>query len=193
MTSTSLMTRAPSEGAAFTDKGSGAGKRRYRAQDGGDDDLGVVEPVPTLTLVFEAIRDLHNAGTEPTRERIVQMTGLTGTTVDDRIKRLRREGMISQEKARYEPVHQHAPARPSSFTVLDDGMGKLEVGDQLMTLVPQEIRTVAMQLQGWALQSAVGQQLAELRAELVRMAEINRKLQRAVSSKHPGADNGSLF
>ncbi|WKL15478.1 hypothetical protein QYQ99_24560 [Comamonas testosteroni] len=42
--------------------------------------------------VFEAIRPINDAGGEPTRERIVAMTGLKPTTVDDRIKVLRGEG-----------------------------------------------------------------------------------------------------
>jgi hypothetical protein len=55
-------------------------------------DLGATEEAPTLMQVFEAIRPINDAGGEPTRERIVAMTGLKYTTVDDRIKVLRGEG-----------------------------------------------------------------------------------------------------
>ena len=55
-------------------------------------DVGATEEAPTLMQVFEAIRPINDAGGEPTRERIVAMTGLKPTTVDDRIKVLRGEG-----------------------------------------------------------------------------------------------------
>ena len=155
----------------------------HRTADDSGDDLGVVEAVPTLTLVFEAIRDMHNAGTEPTRERIVEMTGLPGTTVDDRIKRLRREGMITSEKARYEPVHKHAPARPVSLILADDGIGKLEVGDDLMTLNPAELRKAGLLLQGFAGQAVSIGKYEELREEMQELARKNRKLERALALK----------
>ena len=155
----------------------------HRVQDDSGDDLGVVETVPTLTLVFEAIRDMHNVGTEPTRERIVEMTGLPGTKVDDRIKRLGREGMTTSEKARYEPVHKHAPARPMSLTLADDGIGKLEVGDDMLTLNPAELRKAGLLLQGFAGQVVSIGKYEELREELQELARKNRKLERAVTVK----------
>ncbi|MFN3735108.1 hypothetical protein [Comamonas testosteroni] len=66
-------------------------------------DVGATEEAPTLMQVFEAIRPINDAGGEPTRERIVAMTG----TVDDRIKVLRGERMISLQKQCYRPLHQH--------------------------------------------------------------------------------------
>ena len=155
----------------------------HRAADDSGDDLGVVEAVPTLTLVFEAIRDMHNAGTEPTRERIVEMTGLKGTTVDDRIKRLRREGMITCEKQRYEPIHRHAPARAVSMTLLADGVGKLELGECLVAMVPQEMRQLALLLQGYAVQSTVVQRFEEMREQLLVVEARSRKMERAVAAK----------
>lgn len=44
------------------------------------------------------------------------MTGLKPTTVDDRIKVLRGEGMISPLKQCYWPMHQHVAAQAVSCT-----------------------------------------------------------------------------
>lgn len=77
-----------------------SGTSTHRARDGGVD-LGTTEETPTLMLVFKAIRQIHDAGGEPTRARIVAMTGLKPTAVDGRIKVLRGEGMISPLKQCY--------------------------------------------------------------------------------------------
>lgn len=128
-----------------------SGTSTHRARDGGVD-LGTTEETPTLMLVFEAIRQIHDAGGEPTRERIVAMTGLKPTTVDDRIKVLRGEGMISPLKQCYRPLHQHVAAQAVSCTAMADGVLKIEKGDQLLTLVPAEARQLGSMLAGKALE-----------------------------------------
>ena len=110
---------------------------------GGNPDTGAVEAVPTLTQVYEAIRQLHEAGEEPTRDRIHKMTGLNLTTVDDRIKVLRGEGMIAAVKQCYRPVHQHGPARDVVIVHLNDGRTLVEIGEHVLHLVRPEAARLA--------------------------------------------------
>lgn len=113
--------------------------------------------------VFEAIRPINDAGGEPTRERIVAMTGLKPTTVDDRIKVLRGEGMI--RKQCYRPLHQHVAAKAVSCTVMPNGVYKSEKGDEVMTLVPAEARQLAPMLAGGkALEASALERVQEMEA-----------------------------
>ncbi|WP_216361045.1 hypothetical protein [Comamonas thiooxydans] len=141
-------------------------------------DLGTTEETPTLMLVFEAIRQIHDAGGEPTRERIVAMTGLKPTTVDDRIKVLRGEGMISPLKQCYRPLHQHVAAQAVSCTVMPNGVYKIEKGDEVMTLVPAEARQLAPMLAGKALEASALERVQEVEARMVEMARALREAER---------------
>lgn len=154
-----------------------SGTSTHRARDGGVD-LGTTEETPTLMLVFEAIRQIHDAGGEPTRERIVAMTGLKPTTVDDRIKVLRGEGMISPLKQCYRPLHQHVAAQAVSCTAMADGVLKIEKGDQLLTLVPAEARQLGSMLAGKALEASALERVHEMEARMVEMAQQVRDVER---------------
>lgn len=154
-----------------------SGSSTHRARDGGVD-LGATEETPTLMLVFEAIRQIHDAGGEPTRERIVAMTGLKPTTVDDRIKVLRGEGMISPLKQCYRPLHQHVAAQAVSCTVMPNGIYKIEKGDEVMTLVPAEARQLAPMLAGKALEASALERVQEMEVRMVEMAQQLREVQR---------------
>lgn len=154
-----------------------SGTSTHRARDGGVD-LGTTEATPTLMLVFEAIRQINDAGGEPTRERIVAMTGLKPTTVDDRIKVLRGEGMISPHKQCYRPLHQHVAAQAVSCTAMADGVLKIEKGDQLMTLVPAEARQLGSMLQGKSLEASALERVQEMELRMVDMAQQLRDVQR---------------
>lgn len=154
-----------------------SGTSTHRARDGGVD-LGTTEETPTLMLVFEAIRQINDAGGEPTRERIVAMTGLKPTTVDDRIKVLRGEGMISPHKQCYRPLHQHVAAQAVSCTAMADGVLKIEKGDQLLTLVPAEARQLGSMLAGKALEASALERVHEMEARMVEMAQQVRDVER---------------
>ena len=154
-----------------------SGTSTHRARDGGVD-LGTTEETPTLMLVFEAIRQINDAGGEPTRERILAMAGLKPTTMDDRIKVLRGEGMISPHKQCYRPLHQHIAAQAVSCTAMADGVLKIEKGDQLMTLVPAEARQLGSMLQGKSLEASALERVQEMELRMVEMAQQLRDVQR---------------
>lgn len=155
---------------------------KHRAQDGGVD-LGVTEEgASSLFRVFDAIRELHMAGERPTRERIIALTGLKPTTVDDRIKALRGEGLITSEKQSYTPLEQHAPAQAVSVTVLPDGRYKLERGDDVVLLVPAEARQVGQLFAGKSMEASALERAQELQAQVLMQAQQLREAQRKLDA-----------
>lgn len=112
-----------------------------------------VDDAPSLIRVFEVIRAMHDGGIAPTRELIIQRSCLKPTTVDECIKVLRAEGLLSREPQSYWPTTIHAPARAVSITFLPNGMCKLEIGDLVLELTPDEARTIGLSLQGMALEA----------------------------------------
>lgn len=147
---------------------------------GGNPDTGAVEAVPTLTQVYEAIRQLHEAGEEPTRDRIHKMTGLNLTTVDDRIKVLRGEGMISAVKQCYRPVHQHGPARDVIIAHLNDGRTMVEIGEYVLHLVRPEAARLGQALAGLALEHTALTRVTELHDQLLEEVAKRMSLERKV-------------
>ena len=149
---------------------------------GGNPDTGAVEAVPTLTQVYEAIRQLHEAGEEPTRDRIQKMTGLNLTTVDDRIKVLRGEGMIAAVKQCYRPVHQHGPARDVVIVHLNDGRTLVEIGEHVLHLVRPEAARLGQGLAGVALEHTALTRVTELQDQLLEEVARRRDLEREVKA-----------
>lgn len=137
----------------------------------------LTDPSSSLFRVFECIRSLDERGIEPTRDLIAQRTQLPLTTVDDRIKLLRTEGLISARKQCYRPLAQHAPARHVGVTVLADGMVKLEAGDVAMDLTPTEAQRVGTLLQGHSGEDFNRGRVAVLEAQLAKHVAEMRKVQ----------------
>jgi len=159
---------------------------------GGNPDTGAVEAVPTLTQVYEAIRQLHEAGEEPTRDRIHKMTGLNLTTVDDRIKVLRGEGMIAAVKQCYRPVHQHGPARDVVIVHLNDGRTMVEIGEHVLHLVRPEAARLGQGLAGIALEHTALARVSELNDQLLEEVAKRRALEREVRAMKARSHINSL-
>lgn len=107
----------------------------------------------TAQLVFDAVCDLFASEQVVTREALRDVTGLTLTVIDDRIGVLVDDGMvIRRNRGVFVPAQQHPPARPISKTILPDGMIKIEIGDDVLTLTPREDRFLASLQAGAALQ-----------------------------------------
>jgi|GEM_PF-2156129 len=139
---------------------------------------GEVTAVSSRTLVLETIVQLHDAGEEPSRIRIMQLTGLPLTTVDDRIKLLRAEGLIDLKRQCYRPTYSHGPARAISVTGLpDSGLVKIECGDALLEISQTEAACLGRQLIGWATQVSALNRVEELNDDLLRLAGRLRQLE----------------
>lgn len=149
---------------------------------GGNPDTGAVEAVPTLTQIYEAIRQLHEAGEEPTRDRIHKMAGLNLTTVDDRIKVLRGEGMIAMVKQCYRPVHQQGRARAVTVTHMTDDRSILEIGEHVLHFNRTEGAMVGQAYTGIALEHTALARVTDLQDKLIEEAAKRRELEREVKA-----------
>ncbi|MDR6453908.1 hypothetical protein [Variovorax paradoxus] len=137
----------------------------------------------TTALVLEAVQDLHAQEQIVTRETLAELTGLKLSVIDDRLGTLADDGAILRvQRGVYVPAPRHPPARPMSKTVMPDGMVKIEIGDEVLTLTPREDRALANLMAGAAAQAAAietGRNAAILAAEL---SEEVKRLRRQVSS-----------
>lgn len=117
-------------------------------------------------LVLEAIEDMHAQEQVVTREALVEHTGLKMTIVDDRIGVLIEDGRVHRVRSGvFVPAAKHPPTRAISKTVMPDGLVKLEIGDDVLTLTPREDRALAALQAGVAVQFAainLGHQTAAL-------------------------------
>lgn len=99
-------------------------------------------------IVLQTIVDLceHNQGAS--RVRIVELTGLKMSTVDEQVDRLKTDGLIrALYNGVYEPVDQ-TEDRAISTTSLPRGRMKLEIGDHVIDLTPRECMAIAKQFAG---------------------------------------------
>ena len=143
----------------------------------------------TTALVLEAVQDLHAQEQIVTRETLAELTGLKLSVIDDRLGTLADDGAILRvQRGVYVPAPRHPPARPMSKTVMPDGMVKIEIGDEVLSLTPREDRMLASLQAGAAAQFAAieaGHQTARLNAEL---AEQVRRLSREVAGLKERSD-----
>jgi len=130
-------------------------------------------PPPSSTqVIYNAVLELHALGKEATRSRVAELTGLKLTIVDDRLRALVNEERTLTRSSRgvYEPVPHFPPPRAMSISILFDHRVKLELGDDILTLTPEEARRVARGLGGFADDARV---LETTRAHLAAITEIS--------------------
>lgn len=142
----------------------------------------------TKQQILDAIQDLYNAEQLVTREALQEVTSLKLTIIDDRVAVLVDEGaVIRKGRGVFVPAIQHPPARPISKTVMPDGMVKIEIGDDVISLTPREDRTLASIQAGTAVQFAAietGKELSTLVAALrTRVAKLEAQLREAKGDK----------
>ncbi|MES2247602.1 MAG: hypothetical protein V4645_09990 [Pseudomonadota bacterium] len=150
----------------------------------------------TTALVLEAVQDLHAQEQIVTRETLAELTGLKLTVIDDRLGTLADDGAILRvQRGVYVPAPRHPPARPMSKTVMPDGMVKIEIGDEVLSLTPREDRALANLMAGAAAQAAAietGRNTAILAAELAeQVKQLRRKVDALESRADP--DQAQLF
>lgn len=138
----------------------------------------------TKQQLLDAVQDMHNAEQMVTREALREVTGLSLTIIDDRLGVLVDDGLIIRKsRGVFVPAVLHPPARPISKTVMPDGLVKIEIGDEVLTLTPREDRTLAGVQAGAALQflgidteQSIIQALAALR---LKVRELETRQRRA--------------
>lgn len=139
----------------------------------------------TKQQIFDAVQDMHNAEQMVTREALRELTGLPLTIIDDRLATLVDDGLlIRKSRGVFVPAVIHPPARSISKTVMPDGLVKIEIGDEVLTLTPREDRTLAGVQAGAALQFIgidTEQTIVQLVADLrIKVRELERQ-QKATS------------
>lgn len=133
----------------------------------------MIEKKPSNTeLVYDAIVNLHAAGEIVTRVTLSQVMDLKLSIIDDRLKELANDNLITRvQRGVYIPSETYPPARIISATVmygdtgaierkpsdsmfcltrLPDGLVVIDVYDYVVKLIPSELRTMAKLLQPFA-------------------------------------------
>lgn len=114
----------------------------------------ILNDFDTTQLVLDAVHDLYASHQVVTRTLISELTGIKQSLIDDRLKTLCDNGKIKRvERGVYIPVHQYPLPRQIWQTILPSGLVKIDIGDDhVLTLTPQEARTLSCMMAGHYLQ-----------------------------------------
>ena len=135
----------------------------------------------TSQIVWGAIMELRAQGLAISRQRLMTLSGLTYSKVDDHLSRWVDDGYMHRVlDGVYEVVEQFPEARSISVTVLPVGVSKIEIGDICMDLYPQERRTLGIMLLGDAVTVSNLQASHELDGRLTQLQRELRELKRAL-------------
>lgn len=122
--------------------------------------MSTTTPKATGQIIWDTMLALREAGQAISRQRIMELTGLRYTQVDDHVGRWIEEGRLRRVvDGVYELADPLPEPRAVSVTDLHDGMVLIEVGDQEVRLYTPETRALARQLAGFA------QQLGQLQTQ----------------------------
>lgn len=139
-------------------------------------------PKPTAQIIWDTILALRENGQAISRHRLMELTGLTYTKVDDHISRWIDEGRMRRVvDGVYELPEPMPEPRAVSVTDLHDGKTLIECGDEVMRLWPAEIRALGLRLVGSAMQFAQLQTQHDMGALLAEATVRNRALADRVS------------
>ena len=102
------------------------------------------KPIPSTERIFQAVRELRAMDQIATRDTVAELTGLKMTVVDDRLRALVDDGKLKRLlRGVYELVESFPEPRAISKTVLPSGAVVYDIGDEVLTLSPQEARVLA--------------------------------------------------
>lgn len=109
------------------------------------------QPKRNRDIVLQCIIDICAHNGYASRAKIVELTALRMTAVDEQIDRLKVDGLIRPlYNGVFEPVDQTID-RCISATTLPMGRTKLEVGEVVLELTPREVLAMAKLLAGYML------------------------------------------
>lgn len=102
------------------------------------------KPIPSTERIFQSVRELRAMDQIATRETVAELTGLKLSVVDDRLRNLVDDGRLKRLlRGVYELVESFPEPRAISKTVLPSGAVVYDIGDEVLTLSPQEARVLA--------------------------------------------------
>jgi len=139
----------------------------------------MAEGIGTTEQVYQAVAELRELGQAATRDTVAELTGLKLGIVDDRLRALVNDGRLTRLiRGVYELAQPYPPARVMFFGLLTDGSVKVEIGDDVLTLTPQEARRMARAMGGFAedarVLEATRQQVAALSELAGRVRDLGR-------------------
>lgn len=139
----------------------------------------------TRERIMQAIHDLASRDRTFSRQRLVDMTGLRMSVVDDHLDRIRDDGLVVKVVAGvYELVRDYPPFEPISYTpLLADGILIIEQGDVVLKLGFPAVRLHAQMLAGFLEQAKQSEAEAEIRQAVSQLQAENR--QRRKAAKKP--------
>ena len=127
--------------------------------------------------VYQAVVDLTNQHRPASRKLIAQMTGFKLSMVDDHVKNMKNDGLLSPVvDGVVEPVEHFPLDRPISITELPSGMVKYEIGDDVLELTPSEARRTGRMMGGFAQDAHVIRGEREGRSQAAQVAHLERQL-----------------
>lgn len=131
--------------------------------------------IPSTERVFQAVKELRSLEQIATRETVAELTGLKLAIVDDRLRALVDDGRLKRLlRGIYELVEVYPPPRAISKTVLPNGSVWYDIGDEVLTLSPQEDRALAQLSVGAAGQAVM---IESSRAHLFLATELAAKVE----------------
>lgn len=134
-------------------------------------------PKATGQIIWDTILALRDAGQAISRQRLMELSGLRYTLVDDHISRWIEEGRLRRViDGVYELTDPVPEPRGVSVTDLHNGQIMIECGDQVVHLWTAEVRSLSRQLGGFALQFAQLQTQHDMGALLAEATVRNRAL-----------------
>ncbi len=105
-------------------------------------------PKSNREAVLSAIQVISDHREAASKQQIVNMTGINTSVVNDHVKALREDGLITMvQPGWYAPIDQE-PDRLVSTTTMPRGRMKIEIGDSILELNPREVFSLAKQLAG---------------------------------------------
>lgn len=153
--------------------------------------------IPSKQRVFEAVRELRALEQIATRETVAELTGLKLSVVDDRLRTLVDDDKLKRLlRGIYELVESFPEPRLISKTVLPNGAVVYDIGDDVLTLSPQEARTLAELSMGAAATAVMIQsnnQHLMLATELAAKVEKLQREVKAMKAKRSDELQGSLL
>lgn len=153
----------------------------------------MAENITSSQKIWDAMRDLANQEQLITREALVDLTRLKLVIIDSHIKTLKSAGKIVAVVGGVYRISEEYPiTRIISKSMLPNGMVKIEIGDEVLTLTPKEDRELASVQCGVALQYA---SIEAGRASTVLAAQLGeqvKKLSRQVTALQHKVDPNQL-
>ena len=155
------------------------------------------KPIPSTERIFQAVRELRAMDQIATRETVAELTGLKLSVVDDRLRTLVDDGKLKRLlRGVYELVESFPEPRAISKTVLPNGAVVYDIGDEVLTLSPQEARVLAelsMGAAGTAVLINSTNQHLYLATELAAKVEKMEREMKALKAHKPNPLQGDLL